>query len=78
MFSNFAIILVYLTFIYSMLKDQLLNTKGLQFDNWIFESEKFSGLLKNRSKARVALSPVSVNQSLLPINYYTNKSFDAS
>ena len=39
-----------------MLKDQLLNTKGLQFDNWIFVSEKFPGLFRKRSKARVALS----------------------
>ena len=38
-----------------MLKDQLLNTKGLQFDNWIFVSETFPGLLRKRSKARVAL-----------------------
>ena len=48
-----------------MLKDKLLNTKGLQFDNWRFVPEKYSELLRNRSKAGVALSLVSANQGLL-------------
>ena len=48
-----------LSYVQSMLKDQLLSTKGLQFDNWLFVSKKFSGLLRNRSKARVAPSLVS-------------------
>ena len=45
-----------LSYVHSMLKDQLLNKKGLQFDNWIFVSETFPGLLRKRSKAWVAFS----------------------
>ena len=31
-----------------MLKDQLFKTRGLQFGNWLFEPERFSGLSRNR------------------------------
>ena len=64
-----------LSYVQSMLKDQLVSTKGLQFDNWLFVSEKFSGLLRNRSKARVALSLITTKKILLP---YTHVSFVTS
>ena len=32
----------------NMLRDQLFKTSGLQFENWIFGPEKFSGLSRNR------------------------------
>ena len=38
-----------------MLKDQLLKTSGLQFDNWLFGTEKFTGLSRNRPQGRFAL-----------------------
>ena len=38
------------SYIKSMLKDQLFRTSGLQFDNWLFEPEKFSGLSRNRTE----------------------------
>ena len=49
-----------LSYVQSMLKDQLSSTKGLHFDNWIFVSETFPGLLRKRSKARVALSRLAL------------------
>ena len=64
-----------LSYVQSMLKDRLVSTKGLQFDNWLFMSEKFSGLLRNRPKARVALSLISAKKILLP---YTHVSFVTS
>ena len=57
-----------LSYVQSMLKDQLVSTKELQFDNWLFVSEKFSGLLRNRSKARVALSLISTKKILQTIH----------
>ena len=64
-----------LSYVQGMLKDKLVSTKGLQFDNWLFMSETFSGLLRNRSKARVALSLISAKKILLP---YTHVSFVTS
>ena len=31
-----------------MLKDQLFELSGLQFEFWLFEPEKFAGLSRNR------------------------------
>jgi len=31
-----------------MLKDQFFKTSGLHFDKWLFGSEKFSGVSRNR------------------------------
>ena len=45
--SNFAIVLVFHALIIC-LKDQLFKTSGLQFYNWHFGPEKFSGLSINR------------------------------
>ena len=36
------------SYIKNMLKDQLFKTSGLQFDNWLFGPEQFSGLSRNR------------------------------
>ena len=59
--SNFAILLNFF-YIKNMLKDQLFETSGLQFDNWLFGSEKFSGLSRNRPKAKFARSMVIANR----------------
>ena len=32
-----------------MFKDHFFKTSGLQFDNWVSGSEKFSGLSRNRN-----------------------------
>ena len=32
----------------SCIKNQLFETSGLQFDNWLLGPEKFSGLSRNR------------------------------
>ena len=36
------------SYIKNMLKDQLFKISGLQFDDWLFGPEKFSGLSRNR------------------------------
>ena len=36
------------SYIKNTLKEELFKTGGLQFDNWFFGPEKFSGLLRNR------------------------------
>ena len=36
------------SYVKNRLKDQLFKTSGLQFDNWLFRPEKFSGLFRNR------------------------------
>jgi len=38
-----------ISYVNKMLKDQLLKTSGLQFDDWLFGPEKFSGPSRNRA-----------------------------
>ena len=40
------------SYIKNMLKDQLLKISRLQFDDWLFGPEKFSGLSRNRHQIR--------------------------
>ena len=65
--SSFAVLLVCLT-LKNMLKDQLFKTSGLQFDNWLFGSEKFSGHSTNRPQASslLASSRRACHISMLP------------
>ena len=51
----------------NVLKDQLFETSGLQFDNWRFRPEKFSRLLRNSPKGS---SPaVDCDESLIAANH---------
>ena len=51
----------------NVLRDQLFETSGLQFDNWRFRPEKFSRLLRNSPKGS---SPaVDCDESLIAANH---------
>ena len=50
-----------------MLKDQRFKTSGLQFDNWLFGPEKFSGLSRDRP-----LGPVVYDLSFYMAHRYLN------
>ena len=51
----------------NVLKDQLFETSGLQFDNWRLRPEKFSRLLRNSPKGS---SPaVDCDESLIAANH---------
>ena len=48
--------------LYNILKDQLYRISRSEFYEWLFGPEKFSGLSRNGSLARVARSVVRANQ----------------
>ena len=50
------------SYIKNMLKDQLFKPSELQFDNWLFGPEKFSGLSRNRFLAPLRLVEILARQ----------------
>ena len=57
-----------------MSKDQLFETSGLEFDNWLLRSEKFSGLSRNRPLNRQRYRENQIFTKLSDVNRYTTRS----
>ena len=64
--STFAILITLVDYIKNILKGQPFKTSRLQFDNWLFGPNKFSGLSRNRLQDRKTYVNL-VNRQILNI-----------